>query len=79
MAHQPRWTMSQVVELFNKPLIDLLFEAQQIHRQHFRSAPGAGVSTLLSIKTGACPEDCKYCPQSARYKNRPRSRAPDGG
>ncbi len=35
MAHQPRWTMSQVTELFNKPLIDLLFEAQQIHRQHF--------------------------------------------
>ncbi len=58
--------MSQVTELFNKPLIDLLFEAQQIHRQHFD--PRVQVSTLLSIKTGACPEDCKYCPQSARYK-----------
>jgi biotin synthase len=59
--------MSQVTELFNKPLIDLLFEAQQIHRQHFDPRQ-VQVSTLLSIKTGACPEDCKYCPQSARYK-----------
>ncbi len=67
MARQPRWTMSQVTELFNKPLIDLLFEAQQIHRQHFDPRQ-VQVSTLLSIKTGACPEDCKYCPQSARYK-----------
>ncbi|STV56166.1 biotin synthase [Klebsiella pneumoniae subsp. pneumoniae] len=53
MAHQPRWTMSQVTELFNKPLIDLLFEAQQIHRQHFDPRQ-VQVSTLLSIKTGAC-------------------------
>lgn len=67
MAHHARWTMSQVTELFNKPLIDLLFEAQQIHRQHFDPRQ-VQVSTLLSIKTGACPEDCKYCPQSARYK-----------
>ncbi|VTN15146.1 Biotin synthase [Raoultella terrigena] len=59
--------MSQVTELFNKPLLDLLFEAQQIHRQHFDPRQ-VQVSTLLSIKTGACPEDCKYCPQSARYK-----------
>lgn len=49
MAHQPRWTMSQVTELFNKPLIDLLFEAQQIHRQHFDPRQ-VQVSTLLSIK-----------------------------
>lgn len=67
MAHRPRWTMSQVTELFNKPLLELLFEAQQIHRQHFDPRQ-VQVSTLLSIKTGACPEDCKYCPQSARYK-----------
>jgi biotin synthase len=59
--------MSQVTELFNKPLLDLLFEAQQVHRQHFDPRQ-VQVSTLLSIKTGACPEDCKYCPQSARYK-----------
>ena len=67
MAHHPRWTMSQVTELFNKPFLDLLFEAQQVHRQHFDPRQ-VQVSTLLSIKTGACPEDCKYCPQSARYK-----------
>ena len=67
MAHRARWTMSQVTELFNKPLLELLFEAQQVHRQHFDPRQVQG-STLLSIKTGACPEDCKYCPQSARYK-----------
>ncbi|ELY2521009.1 biotin synthase BioB [Cronobacter sakazakii] len=67
MAHLSRWTLSQVTELFEKPLLDLLFEAQQVHRQHFDPRQ-VQVSTLLSIKTGACPEDCKYCPQSARYK-----------
>ncbi len=67
MAHQTRWTLSQVTALFEKPLLELLFEAQQIHRQHF-DPQQVQVSTLLSIKTGACPEDCKYCPQSARYK-----------
>ena len=66
MAHHPHWTMSQVTELFNKPFLDLLFEAQQIHRQHF-DPNRVQVSTLLSIKTGACPEDCKYCPQSGHY------------
>jgi len=66
-AHRPRWTLSQVTELFEKPLLDLLFEAQQVHRQHFDPRQ-VQVSTLLSIKTGACPEDCKYCPQSSRYK-----------
>ncbi|MDT3648743.1 biotin synthase BioB [Cronobacter sakazakii] len=67
MANLSRWTLSQVTELFEKPLLDLLFEAQQVHRQHFDPRQ-VQVSTLLSIKTGACPEDCKYCPQSARYK-----------
>ncbi|WP_319705522.1 biotin synthase BioB [Cronobacter sakazakii] len=67
MAHLSRWTLSQVTEIFEKPLLDLLFEAQQVHRQHFDPRQ-VQVSTLLSIKTGACPEDCKYCPQSARYK-----------
>ncbi|EKK3975057.1 biotin synthase BioB [Cronobacter sakazakii] len=67
MAHLSRWNLSQVTELFEKPLLDLLFEAQQVHRQHFDPRQ-VQVSTLLSIKTGACPEDCKYCPQSARYK-----------
>lgn len=67
MANTARWTMSQVTALFEKPFLELLFEAQQIHRQHFDPRE-VQVSTLLSIKTGACPEDCKYCPQSARYK-----------
>lgn len=62
-----RWTLSQAEALFEKPLLELLFEAQQVHRRHF-DPQKVQVSTLLSIKTGACPEDCKYCPQSARYK-----------
>ena len=61
------WTLEQVNALFNKPFNDLMFEAQTVHRQHF-NANEVQVSTLLSIKTGACPEDCKYCSQSARYK-----------
>ncbi|NVK58000.1 MAG: biotin synthase BioB [Alteromonadaceae bacterium] len=60
------WTRDEVEALYALPFNDLLFQAQLIHRQHFN--PNAvQVSTLLSIKTGACPEDCKYCPQSARY------------
>ena len=62
-----RWTLAQAQALFNQPFLELLFAAQQVHRQHFDPRQ-VQVSTLLSIKTGACPEDCKYCPQSARYK-----------
>ena len=62
-----RWTVAQAQALFDKPFLELMFEAQQVHRQHFDPRQ-VQVSTLLSIKTGACPEDCKYCPQSARYK-----------
>jgi biotin synthase len=61
------WQSGEVDALFALPFNDLLFKAQQIHRQHF-NANEVQVSTLLSIKTGACPEDCKYCAQSARYK-----------
>ena len=60
------WTLEQINQLFAMPFNDLLFEAQTVHRQHF-DPNYVQVSTLLSIKTGACPEDCKYCPQSARY------------
>ncbi|MEX0622921.1 biotin synthase BioB [Saccharospirillum sp.] len=60
------WTTAEVRELFALPFNDLLFQAQSVHRQHF-DPNEVQVSTLLSIKTGACPEDCKYCPQSARY------------
>ena len=61
------WSVEQVKNLFALPFNDLLFQAQSIHRQHFNPNE-VQVSTLLSIKTGACPEDCKYCPQSARYQ-----------
>ncbi len=62
-----RWTLADAQALFDKPFLELMFDAQQVHRQHFDPRQ-VQVSTLLSIKTGACPEDCKYCPQSARYK-----------
>ncbi|WP_156293705.1 biotin synthase BioB [Serratia oryzae] len=67
MADRIHWTTAQAQALFDKPLLELLFEAQTVHRQHF-DPQQVQVSTLLSIKTGACPEDCKYCPQSSRYK-----------
>lgn len=60
------WTLEEIKTLFEMPMNDLMFTAQGIHRQHF-DPNHVQVSTLLSIKTGACPEDCKYCPQSARY------------
>lgn len=60
------WRVAEAQALLDKPLMDLLFEAQQVHRQ-YHNPNEVQVSTLLSIKTGACPEDCKYCPQSARY------------
>jgi biotin synthase len=60
------WTREEVLALFNQPFNDLLFDAQVAHRRHFNPNQ-VQLSTLLSIKTGACPEDCKYCPQSARY------------
>ncbi|TCV98047.1 biotin synthase BioB [Biostraticola tofi] len=66
MHTSPPWTLASARTLFDKPFMDLMFDAQQVHRQHFDPSQ-VQVSTLLSIKTGACPEDCKYCPQSARY------------
>ncbi len=60
------WTTEEVVTLFKLPFNDLLFQAASVHRAHFNPNE-VQVSTLLSIKTGACPEDCKYCPQSAHY------------
>lgn len=61
------WSAKEVQALFDMPFNDLMYEAQTVHRQNF-NANEVQVSTLLSIKTGACPEDCKYCSQSARYK-----------
>ena len=60
------WTRAQVGELFALPFPDLIFRAQNVHRLHFDPCQ-VQISTLLSIKTGGCPEDCAYCPQSARY------------
>lgn len=65
-AIRHNWTIAEVNALFAMPFNDLLFKAQTVHRMHF-DPNEVQVSTLLSIKTGACPEDCKYCPQSARY------------
>lgn len=60
------WSREEIQALYQQPLMDLLFQAQQVHREHF-TANTVQVSTLLSIKTGKCPEDCKYCSQSAHY------------
>ncbi|EGR0771690.1 biotin synthase BioB [Vibrio cholerae] len=67
MEVRHNWTVAEVKALLDKPFMDLLFEAQQVHRLH-HPHNHVQVSTLLSIKTGACPEDCKYCPQSAHYR-----------
>ena len=60
------WSRSEVQALFDMPFNDLLFQAQTAHRQHF-DPNAVQISTLLSIKTGGCPEDCKYCPQSVHH------------
>ena len=60
------WTVEEIAALYNMPFNDLMFEAQTIHRNNF-DPNAVQVSTLLSIKTGKCPEDCGYCPQSIRY------------
>jgi biotin synthase len=61
-----RWPRDRVLALFNLPFNDLLWQAQQVHRQHW-DAYEIEHATLLSVKTGGCPEDCGYCPQSASY------------
>ena len=65
-ATEPRWSVEQVEALFELPFSDLLFRAQSVHRAHF-DPNAVQLSTLVSIKTGGCPEDCGYCPQAARY------------
>ncbi|MGH9451378.1 MAG: biotin synthase BioB [Terriglobia bacterium] len=61
------WTREEIRAVYNLPLLDLLFQAQEIHRQ-FHPAGEVQLCRLLSIKTGGCPEDCGYCPQSARFE-----------
>ena len=60
------WTKEEILAIYNKPLMELLYGAASVHRQ-FHDPNTVQVSTLLSIKTGGCPEDCGYCPQAARY------------
>jgi biotin synthase len=61
-----RWSVDEIVALFELPFSDLIHRAQTVHREHF-DPNTVQVSTLLSIKTGGCSEDCGYCPQAARY------------
>ena len=65
-AGEERWPVSEVQALLDKPFLDLLLEAQQVHRQHW-PAGDIELATLLSVKTGGCPENCGYCPQSAEF------------
>ncbi|ALL63287.1 biotin synthase [Paraburkholderia caribensis MBA4] len=65
-AAAARWRVADVVALYELPFNDLLFRAQQVHREHF-DANTVQLSTLLSIKTGGCEEDCAYCPQSVHH------------
>ena len=65
-AVEPPWTAATVAALFELPFNDLLFRAHETHRAHF-DPNAVQLSTLLSVKTGGCPEDCGYCPQAARY------------
>ena len=64
---RPRWTRDEVAALMTLPFPELMFRAQTVHRAHFNPAE-VQISTLLSIKTGGCPEDCGYCPQSASFE-----------
>jgi biotin synthase len=66
-AAPQRWPVAAIQALLELPFNDLLFRAQQVHREHF-DANQVQLSTLLSIKTGGCPEDCAYCPQSVHYE-----------
>ncbi|MBG26091.1 MULTISPECIES: biotin synthase BioB [Croceibacter] len=66
MTTKHNWTTEEILDIYNKPFMDLLYEAATVHRE-FHDPNTVQVSTLLSIKTGGCPEDCGYCPQAARY------------
>lgn len=61
------WTISEIEEIYHSPLLDLIYRAATVHREYHDTGE-VQVCTLLSIKTGGCPEDCAYCPQSARYQ-----------
>lgn len=60
------WTRDEIKAIYNTPVLDLIYQAASVHRQH-HDPQEVQVCTLLSVKTGGCPEDCSYCPQAARY------------
>jgi biotin synthase len=60
------WTREEISEIYNTPVLELIYRAATIHRE-YHEAGEVQVCTLLSVKTGGCPEDCSYCPQAARY------------
>jgi len=60
------WTREEIAQIFHSPVLDLIYRAATVHRQH-HDPQEVQVCTLLSVKTGGCPEDCAYCPQAARY------------
>ena len=62
-----KWSYEEANKTFNLPFPELIYQAQSVHRKNFDSTE-IQISTLLSIKTGSCPEDCSYCPQSAHYE-----------
>ncbi len=66
MEIRNNWTKQEIGEIYNTPLLDLIYKAATTHRQ-YHDANEVQVCTLLSVKTGGCPEDCSYCPQAARY------------
>lgn len=65
-AYKNDWTLEEVKDIYNTPLMELIFRAASVHRE-YNNTGEVQVCTLLSIKTGGCPEDCSYCPQAARY------------
>lgn len=66
MSIKNNWTFDEIKSIYNKPLLELMYEAATIHRT-YNNTGEVQVCTLLSVKTGGCPEDCAYCPQAARY------------
>src|SRR5262249_47736572 len=67
-AMRTNWTRPEIASVYHRPILDLLMEAQTVHRK-FHPANEVQMCRLLSIKTGGCPEDCAYCPQSAHYSS----------
>ena len=66
MSFRNNWTRAEITQIFNTPILDLIYQAATVHRQ-YHDPQEVQVCTLLSVKTGGCPEDCAYCPQAARY------------